>query len=243
MRTSSEYSTVETSPDKHLYVCSATLTGETTSVSTTSMLVATGPGPRKCLAPMNRENGGRRRTLATKSLSRFPNRLHCRREPFRHDVIMRQLAFRRVWHPGLSFAKERLVMGLKRAVLLAACGFGTTFVAVAPAGTAVAGPTSATSRTITVTLTDNGHHYRLQTGDHLDVQLSGPSYAIWNEPTSSNGAVLERTGGSSGAVATGTFLAGKKGVAKVTATPYLVCPSVCAGPSLPVFNVSVTVVG
>lgn len=135
-------------------------------------------------------------------------------------------------------------MGLKRAVLLVvACGIGATFVGVAPGGIAAARPTSTPSRTITLTLTDNGHHYRLHTGDQLDVQLSGPSYAIWNEPTSSNGAILGRTGGSSGAVATATFLALVKGVAKVTATSYLVCPSVCAGPALPVFDVSVTVVG
>lgn len=135
-------------------------------------------------------------------------------------------------------------MGLKRAVLLfAACGIGATFVGVAPGGIAAARPTLTPSRIITVTLTDSGHHYRLHPGDHLDVQLSGPSYAIWNEPTSSNGAVLERTGGSSGAVATATFLAVAKGEAKVTATSYLVCPSVCAGPVLPVFNVSVTVFG
>ena len=123
-------------------------------------------------------------------------------------------------------------MGLKRAVLLfAACGLGATFVGVAPGGTAAARPTLTPSRTILVTLTDNGHHYRLQTGDHLDVQLSGPSYAIWNEPTTTSESVLKRTGGSSGAVATAKFLAVEKGAAKVTATSYLVCPSVCAGPS------------
>ena len=99
------------------------------------------------------------------------------------------------------------------------------------------------SRTITVTLADNGHHYRLHEGDHLHITLSGPSYAIWAEPTSTSQAVLERTGGSSGAVATATFLAVAKGVVDVTATSYLICPSVCAGPSLPVFKVSVTVVG
>lgn len=110
---------------------------------------------------------------------------------------------------------------------------------------AVAGAHAATksTRTVTVTLADNGHRYRLHKGDLLDVQLSGPSYAVWAEPSSSNSSVLERSGGSPGSVATATFIAEAKGTAKVTDTATLVCPSVCAGPALPGFAVKVSVSG
>jgi hypothetical protein len=112
-------------------------------------------------------------------------------------------------------------------------------------GFATGGATSAATpnHTIVVTRSDSGRSYTLRTGDHLDVYLSGPDYAIWAEPISSNEAVLTRTGGSSGATARAHFFAVRKGEAKVSATPSLVCSSVCAGPSLPVFEVSVTVVG
>jgi hypothetical protein len=133
-------------------------------------------------------------------------------------------------------------MGLRRAVLLvASCGVGATFVGAAVGGTAAAQPAVAPSRTITVTQADSGRTYHLHTGDHLHIRLSGPSFTNWNEPVSSNQAVLQRTGGSSGDPATGTFAAKVTGQAKVTATGNYNCP-VCLGPILG-FLVTVSVVG
>jgi hypothetical protein len=103
----------------------------------------------------------------------------------------------------------------------------------------IAAATEATaSRTITVTLADSGHNYRLHRGDLLDVQLTGSSGVIWTEPASSNQAVLQRTGGSSG---TGTFVAGSHGKAQVTALGTPNCSEVC--PTYIVeFQVNVSVV-
>ena len=131
-------------------------------------------------------------------------------------------------------------MGRKRAaLLLASFVVATTFVGFAPAGPASAG---ATNHTVVVTLSDSGRHYTLQKGNHLDVHLSGPSYAIWSEPASTNDAVLHRTRGSSGATAKARFVAVAKGEVQVSATPHLICSSVCAGPVLPVFEVTVRIV-
>jgi len=116
-----------------------------------------------------------------------------------------------------------------------------TNIAVVPTAAASAKLTS--SRAIRVTEADNGRSYRLHKGDVMDVQLAGPSYAIWNEPTSSNQAVLQLTGGSCGATATGTFIAVATGKAEVTASATFKCSSVCAGPSLPAFGVTASVVG
>jgi hypothetical protein len=98
------------------------------------------------------------------------------------------------------------------------------------------------SRTILVTQADNGHTYRLHKGDGLQVQLSGLSGVIWTEPASSNQGVLERTGGSSGATATGTFVARSDGKAQVTALGTPNCSGAC--PTYIVeFHVNVVVVG
>lgn len=98
------------------------------------------------------------------------------------------------------------------------------------------------SHTITVTQADNGHSYRLHKGEDLDVQLSGPSNSvIWTEPASSNQAVLQRTEGSSGATATGTFKAIAKGEVQVTATGTFTCSPPCPGPIM-LFEVTVSVV-
>lgn len=114
---------------------------------------------------------------------------------------------------------------------------------IGPSAVAGAHAVTKPTRTVTVTLADNGHHYRLHKGDLLDVQLSGPSYAVWAEPSSSDSSVLQPSGGSSGSVATATFIAEARGTAKVTDTATLVCPSVCAGPALPAFAVKVSVSG
>lgn len=113
-------------------------------------------------------------------------------------------------------------------------------------------PTSATARAATVTVTyasvltltqsDSGNSYRLRKGGGLEVQLSGPSGVTWTEPVSSNPAVLQPTGGSSGATATASFVAAAKGKAQVTATGTFSCSSVCALPIVE-FEVRVSVVG
>jgi hypothetical protein len=105
----------------------------------------------------------------------------------------------------------------------------------------VNGQSTKTKRTIMVTEADNGHRYHLHKGDGLDVQLSGPSSSvIWTEPASSNQAVLQRTGGSSGATATGTFKAIAKGKVQVTATGTFTCTPPCPGPIM-LFEVTVSV--
>jgi hypothetical protein len=97
------------------------------------------------------------------------------------------------------------------------------------------------SRTITVTQADSGHTYRLHKGDGLDVQLSSPSNFVWTEPASSNQTVLQRTGGSSGTMATGTFVARSLGRAQVTAIGTPNCSGACPTVIL-AFEVNVTVV-
>jgi len=98
------------------------------------------------------------------------------------------------------------------------------------------------SRTVTVTQADSGHNYRLHKGDLLDVQLSGPSIYTWTEPASANQAVLQRTGGSPGAMATATFTAVARGKVEVTAIDNPDCYPQCLPPSR-LFEVMVTVVG
>lgn len=101
-------------------------------------------------------------------------------------------------------------------------------------------PTSGTARSATVTTTyasvltltqsDSGNSYRLHKGGGLEIQLSGPSGVTWTEPVSSNPAVLQPTGGSSGSTATASFSAVAEGKAEVTATGTFSCSSVCAQP-------------
>lgn len=102
--------------------------------------------------------------------------------------------------------------------------------------------TAQSSGTITVTQADSGHSYVLHIGDHLVVQLSGPSNYTWTEPTSSDHAVLNPTGGSSGANASADFLAVAMGTAKVMATDNPNCYPQCLAPSR-LFEVSVSAVG
>jgi len=105
----------------------------------------------------------------------------------------------------------------------------------------VNGHSAKAKRTIMVTEADNGHRYRLHKGEGLDVQLSSPSIVTWTEPSSSNQAVLQRTSGSPGATATGTFIAAAKGKVQVTATGTPSCAPVCQ--LLLEFEISVSVVG
>lgn len=97
-------------------------------------------------------------------------------------------------------------------------------------------------RTVSVTMADNGHHYRLHAGDHLDVTLTGPGNDTWTEPATSESPILKRTGGSSGLTATGTFVAKTKGTAQVTATGMINCNPPCPPPIL-LFQIKVSVVG
>ena len=98
------------------------------------------------------------------------------------------------------------------------------------------------SRTITVTQADSGRSYTLHKNDHLVVRLSGPSFYTWTEPASSDQSVLQRTKGSSGSSATGTFVARAKGKAQVTAIDNPNCYPQCLAPSR-LFEVNVSVVG
>lgn len=132
-------------------------------------------------------------------------------------------------------------------VLIGSCVGGGLLIGTPINGIAVAQAVSirqAPAHTITVTLADNLHSYRLPKGEGLDVRLSGRSSFTWTEPESSNQAVLQRTGGSSGTTATATFLAVKEGRAEVTSVGSFICSE--AGVCLPlsvVFQVTVSVVG
>lgn len=101
---------------------------------------------------------------------------------------------------------------------------------------------STASRTIIVTQADSGHSYRLHKGDVLDVQLSRPSGVVWSEPASSDQVVLQRTAGTSGATATGAFLAVGAGRAQATAVGSPNCSGACPT-FLIAFEVKVSVVG
>lgn len=94
--------------------------------------------------------------------------------------------------------------------------------------------------TTTVTEADSGRTITLHRGDQLIVELSGPSLYTWDEPASSNDAVLHRTTGSRGAAATATFLAAAPGQARVAATANPNCYPACLPPSR-LFQISVSV--
>ena len=79
-------------------------------------------------------------------------------------------------------------------------------------------------------------------GDHLDVQVMGPSSLGWTKPVSSDQPVLKRTKASSGLTATAPFIAKAKGKAQVTATGTINCSPPCPPPIL-LFRVNVMVVG
>jgi hypothetical protein len=94
---------------------------------------------------------------------------------------------------------------------------------------------------ITVTQADSGRHYSLHKGARLFVQLTGPANYTWSEPASSNGAVLERTAGSSGTIATATFVATSTGQVRVSAVDNPNCYPQCLPPSR-LFDFTVSVV-
>jgi len=119
---------------------------------------------------------------------------------------------------------------------------GVTYENIAVDPPTPANTTATPSRTITVTQADSGRSYALHRGDHLIVQLTGPSFYIWTEPSSSNQAVLQRTGGSTGATASAAFVARSTGKATVSAIDNPNCYPQCLPPSR-LFEVGVSVVG
>lgn len=100
---------------------------------------------------------------------------------------------------------------------------------------------SAPTGSITVTLADSGRSFPLREGSRLTVQLVGPTIYTWSEPMSTNEAVLERTGGSSGANAVATFDALSAGQVRVTAIDNPNCYPQCLTPSR-LFTVTISVV-
>jgi hypothetical protein len=100
--------------------------------------------------------------------------------------------------------------------------------------------TTASSQSITVTQADSGRSITLHEGARLYIQLTGPAIYTWTEPISSSGAVLMRSVGSSGNIATATFVAKSTGRVRVTAIGNPTCYPQCLIPSrLFVLTVSV----
>jgi hypothetical protein len=97
-------------------------------------------------------------------------------------------------------------------------------------------------RTFSATQADSGRTYSLRVGDHLVVNLSGPTIYSWTEITSSNQSVLLRLSASSGATATATLVARAKGEARVTAIDNPNCYPQCLPPSR-LFTITTRVVG
>jgi len=100
----------------------------------------------------------------------------------------------------------------------------------------------APSGVVTVTQAESGRSYTLRHGEHLYVQLSGPSNYTWSAPVSSRQVVLARTQGTPGAIATATFVARSVGRVQVTAVDNPNCYPQCLAPSRP-FVVKVSVIG
>lgn len=101
--------------------------------------------------------------------------------------------------------------------------------------------TSASPRWITVTQADSGRSYSLHVGSRLFIQLIGPAIYTWSEPVSSKVSVLERLVGSSGNIATATFVARSTGRVRVTAIDNPNCYPQCLPPSR-LFVVTISVV-
>jgi hypothetical protein len=100
---------------------------------------------------------------------------------------------------------------------------------------------TASPRSITVTQADSGRRYTLHKGARLFIQLTGPTNFTWSEPVSSKETVLERSQGSSGDIATATFVAKSAGQVRVTAIDNPNCYPQCLPPSL-LFALTVSVV-
>jgi hypothetical protein len=93
----------------------------------------------------------------------------------------------------------------------------------------------------TVTQADQGRHYTLQMGGSFIVELVRPNLR-WTMPSSSNQAVLKRTGGSSGTSARATFIAASRGNADVSAMGRPICTTSGACPQfILAFQVRVSV--
>ncbi|HEV3188058.1 MAG TPA: hypothetical protein VGZ04_08430 [Acidimicrobiales bacterium] len=101
--------------------------------------------------------------------------------------------------------------------------------------------TAASPQALTVTQADSGRSFSLHTGSRLYVQLVGPTNYTWTEPVSSNGAVLERSAGTSGDIATATFIGTSTGQVRVTAVDNPNCYPQCLPPSR-LFSMTVSVV-
>ena len=93
-----------------------------------------------------------------------------------------------------------------------------------------------------MTEADSGKSYVLHRGDRMVVNLTGPAIYTWTEPASSNGVVLARTSGSSGATAGAVFAAAADGQASVSAADNPNCYPQCLPPTR-LFQVSVSVTG
>jgi hypothetical protein len=102
--------------------------------------------------------------------------------------------------------------------------------------------TTTAPQSITVTQADNGRTYSLHKDADLFIQLIGPAPYTWSEPVSSDGTVLKRSMGSSGNIATATFVAKLTGQVRVTAVGNPSCYPQCLAPSR-LFVVTVSVVG
>ena len=105
----------------------------------------------------------------------------------------------------------------------------------------VAGATIS-ERTTTATQVDSGRSYTLRKGDHLDVELVGPSNYTWSEPTTSDQGVLRPVASTPGSTAAADFLAVGTGHARVSAIDNPNCYPQCLAPSRQ-FGVSASVAG
>ena len=96
-------------------------------------------------------------------------------------------------------------------------------------------------RSISITQADSGRSVNLHEGGHLFIELAGPAIYTWTGPISSNEEVLARSVGSSGNIATATFVAVSTGHVRVTAIDSPNCYPQCLSPSrLFVLTVTVT---
>lgn len=100
---------------------------------------------------------------------------------------------------------------------------------------------SAPPRSITITQADSGRRVSLHEGARLIIQLVGPANYTWSEPLSTNATVLERSEGSSGYIASATFVAKSSGQVRVTAVDNPNCYPQCLAPSR-LFELTVSVV-
>ena len=100
--------------------------------------------------------------------------------------------------------------------------------------------TTPSPRSISITQAENGRSISLHVGGYLFIELTGPAISTWTTPISSNRAVLARSVGTPGTIATATFVAMSSGNVRVTAVDNPNCYPQCLIPSrLFVLTVSV----